>query len=245
MLRRAQVRVYRPSCRPGGWGGDDPRLLLDVIEGGTRNVLAAAATMNHHRLVFVSSTAAINGSDAPCLFDESAKFTLGDSELSYACAKHQAEGLVREAYNHGVRSVIVNPAEVYGPGDTALVTAGTLIDFAKSTPVLVCDGGTAIVHVDDVAAGVVAALERGRAGERYILAGENVTIRRLAELVLELTGRRAPVLRVPTVVARAAARAAIRCGIPMPFNPLRRSIRHALLVRRQRQSASRAGRDVS
>ncbi len=81
------------------------------------------------------------------------------------------------------------------------------------------DGGTGIVHVDDVAAGILAAMERGRAGERYILSGENLTIRGLAELVLDVSDRRMPIVRVPTGMARAVARGAIRFHIPLPFNP--------------------------
>ncbi len=204
---------------PGGWENDDPQVLADVIEGGARNVLQSAATIPNHRVLHVSSIAAINASDTPVVFDERAEFTIRDPSLVYAHVKRRAEALALDALRRGVHVVIGNPAEVYGPGDTELGTARNLIDFATSTPVLVCDGGTSIVHVDDVAAGVLAALERGRSGQRYILAGENVTIRQLARLVLELTGRRTPIVRVPTSVARAMARIAIRLSLPVPFNP--------------------------
>jgi dihydroflavonol-4-reductase len=204
---------------PAGWDDDDASALFEIIEGGTRNILEAAAGLDRHRVVFVSSTAAINASEVPRVFDEGAQFTLRDPSLAYAHAKHRAEGLAAAAWERGVQVVIVNPAEVYGPGDSGMVTSQNLIDFAKSTPVLVCAGGTGIVHVDDVAAGVLAALERGRSGQRYILAGDNVTIRELAELVLEVMGHRAPIVSVPTRVARAAARLAIRLGVPLPFNP--------------------------
>ncbi len=76
-----------------------------------------------------------------------------------------------------------------------------------------------MVHVDDVAAGIVAAMERGRPGERYILGGENLTVRRLAELVLELMGRRAVVVEIPNGLARFAARLAVRLRLPLPYNP--------------------------
>jgi dihydroflavonol-4-reductase len=204
---------------PSSWDGDDAAVVRRVIEGGTYEVLAAAGEQPGHRVVFVSSTAAVNGSNAPRVFDEQSEFTLRDPALRYAHAKHRAERQAREAFRRGVPVVIVNPAEVYGPGDTGLVTAGNLIDFATSRPVLVCRGGTSIVHVADVAAGIVAALERGRPGERYILGGENVTIRQLAELCLELLGRRAHIVMVPNRVARAIAGAAVRLRLPLPFNP--------------------------
>jgi dihydroflavonol-4-reductase len=204
---------------PGGWANDDPTTLRRVIVGGTRNVLRAAGALVNHRVVVVSSTAAINASDVPHVFDERALFTVNDSALEYAVAKHWAEFHARAACERGVPVIVVNPSEVYGPGDTARVTAGNLIDFATSTPVLVCHGGTSVVHVDDVASGIVAALHRGRPGERYILAGENLTIRQIAELCLELLGRHAVVVTVPNGVARFASRLAVRLRVPLPFNP--------------------------
>jgi dihydroflavonol-4-reductase len=101
----------------------------------------------------------------------------------------------------------------------ALGTAGNLIDFATSWPVLVCRGGTSIVHVNDVATGILRALECGRAGERYILGGDNVTVPQLARLVLDLVGRRAPLLVIPRHVARRVSRIAVRLHLPLPYNP--------------------------
>lgn len=203
---------------PGGWTNDDEHILERVIVDGTRNVLAAAEGA-HVRVVFVSSTAAIDGSHEPRVVDESAFFTIEDPALGYAHAKHRAELVVREWYERGVDVVTVNPSEVYGPGDVALGTAGNLIDFATAYPVLVCRGGTGIVHVDDVSAGIRRALECGRAGERYILSGENLSIRELAALVLDLVARRAPILTIPNGVARAMARVVDRLRVPAPFNP--------------------------
>jgi dihydroflavonol-4-reductase len=204
---------------PASWENDDSPELGQVIEGGTRNVLDAAAALSGHRVVFVSSTAAINASEMPKLFDERTAFSVTDTSLSYAHAKHRAELIATEAFGRGVPVIVVNPAEVYGPGDTALVTAGNLIDFAKSSPVLVCRGGTGVVHVEDVAAGVIAALERGRPGERYILGGENVTIRQLAELCLELLGRHAKIVTIPNRLVRVVSRIGIRLHLPLPYNP--------------------------
>jgi dihydroflavonol-4-reductase len=204
---------------PGGWEKDDPSVLGDVIEGGARNVLAAASGFADHRVLLVSSSAAIGASDTPMVFDETAEFDVQDPALHYAHAKHKAEELARDACGRGVPVIIVNPSEVYGPGDTALVSAGNLIDFATSTPVLVCHGGTSIVHVSDVATGIIAALERGRPGERYILGGDNLSVRELAELVLELVGRHTRIVTVPNGFARLAARIAARLPMKLPFNP--------------------------
>lgn len=204
---------------PGGWHDDDRGLVDSVIVDGTANVIAAASELNEHRVVVVSSTAAIDASDTPRVLDERATFTVRDPTLVYAHAKHRAEQIAFEAHRHGVPVVIVNPAEVYGPGDTTLATAGNLIDFATSWPVLVCDGGTSIVHVEDVARGIIAAFERGRAGQRYILGGENLSIRALADLVLSIRRRRAPIAPVPNGLGRLVARLGTTLRIPLPFNP--------------------------
>lgn len=203
---------------PGGWTNDDAGTLERVIVDGTRNVLSAAEP-HAIRVVFVSSTAAIDASLEPRVFDERTPFTIDDSALCYANAKHRAERVVREACDRGADVVTVNPAEVYGPNDVALGTASNLIDFATASPVLVCRGGTGIVHVDDVSAGIRRALDAGRTGERYILSGENLTIRQLAELVLELLPRRAPIVEIPNGVARNAARMVSALRLPAPFNP--------------------------
>lgn len=216
-MRRCDATVHLAA--PGGWHADDARSLEQVIVGGATNVLDVAGELPSHRVVVVSSTAAVNASTLPVPFDETAEFLVKDPRLHYAHAKHKAELVARAATERGVPVVIVNPAEVYGPGDSALGTASNLIDFAKSWPVLVCDGGTGIVHVDDVASGIVAALERGRPGARYILSGENVTIRQLAGLVLELTGRRVPIVAVPNSMSRFVADASILLHMPVPFNP--------------------------
>lgn len=204
---------------PGGWENDDPGVMREVIDGGARNIFDVASSLSGHRVVLVSSTAAIAASDTPRIFDEQTPFSVNDAALHYAYAKHRTELLAAAACTRGVSAIVVNPAEVYGPEDTRLVTARNLIDFATATPVLVCDGGTSIVHVDDVAAGIVAAFDRGRAGERYILGGENLTIRALAELVLELRGREARIVMVPNGLARFVARVAATLRIPAPFNP--------------------------
>ena len=200
------------------WGEIDSPALKQVVEDGTRNVLQAALDLPAHRVIFVSSVAAVNGSDQPEVFNESSEFTLDDPELKYALAKRNAELQCRKALAQGVPVVVVNPAEVYGPSDTSFVTAGNLIHFVRSKPVLVCSGGTSVAHVDDVAAGIVAALAKGRPGERYILAGENLTIRQLAALCLQLVGRRPKVVILPNYLIRRLTSLATKLHLPLPYN---------------------------
>jgi dihydroflavonol-4-reductase len=200
------------------WGEIDSPDLKDVVEGGTRNILEAAQVLPTHRVIFVSSVTAVNGSDRPEVFSETSKFTLDDPELKYALAKRNAEVQCRKALSQGVPVVVVNPAEVYGPSDTAFVTAGNLVHFARSNPVLVCSGGTSVAYVDDVAAGIVAALAKGRPGERYILGGENLTIRQLAGLCLQLIGRRPRIVTLPNSLIRRVTRVAKTLRLPLPYD---------------------------
>jgi dihydroflavonol-4-reductase len=85
--------------------------------------------------------------------------------------------------------------------------------------VRVCAGGTAVVHVDDVALAIVRALDRGRPGERYILGGENLTVRQIAELTLELLGKKRTVVQVPNGILRGVTRVARALRVPLPYNP--------------------------
>jgi dihydroflavonol-4-reductase len=220
-LRRGMegcAAVIHLACL-SSWTDIASPLMEEGVVGGTRNLLRAAEELGQPRVVFVSSIVAVNGSDQPCVFDESTPFTLNDPSLIYSHCKRKAEALCREAAGRGLPVVIVNPAEVYGPNDTALITAGNLVDFCKSNPVLVCRGGGGVVHVEDVAEGVVRALHRGRAGQRYILSGDNLTVSELARLTLELLGLRRPILLVPNWLLRPLARWALSWRIPLPLNP--------------------------
>jgi len=201
------------------WSDMSSREMDGVVVGGTKNVLRAARSAGCSRVVYVSSSLAVCGSDKPQVFDENSRHHGALDRLHYARAKAEAESLCRQAGTEGLEVVIVNPSEVYGPNDITLVTAGNLIDFGKSSPVLVCDGGTAVVHVDDVAAGIIAALDRGRPGERYILGGENLTVRQIAELTLEILGQKKRIIPLPRWFVRGLAWLGRNLRIPLPFNP--------------------------
>jgi dihydroflavonol-4-reductase len=201
------------------WELIDSPAMKEVTEEGTRNLLVAARDGGVKKFVFVSTAAAINASDEPKVFDETSSFELGKTNLSYAIHKHAAEQMCLAFNTEGLPVVIVNPTEVYGPNDTDLITAGNLVDFAKSSPVMVCSGGTSVAYVDDVALGAVRALERGRPGERYILGGENLKVKELAALTLEILGQKKRIMVLPNSVIRGVARGALGLGIPVPFNP--------------------------
>jgi dihydroflavonol-4-reductase len=202
-----------------GWQLINSPLVDDIIVGGTRNILEAAQAAGHPRVVYISSTAAVCGSKEPKIHNEGSVNSIRLSRYRYARAKSEAEGLCRRAAASGLPVIIANPGEVYGPNDTERITSGNLIDFATHSPALTCSGGASITYLDDAAEAIVTVLEKGRPGERYILGGENVTIRQLAEMTIELLGQRKKVLTMPNGVLRFAAWAGRRFRIPLPFNP--------------------------
>lgn len=202
------------------WDLIDSPEMKDVVLGGTRNVLDAAAALGNPRVVFVSSVTAVGATPRPVPLDESAPYNLEKTRgLTYAQYKHQAEQMCRDSVEAGQDVVIVNPAEVYGPNDIALITAGNLVDFAKSSPVLVCRGGTSVAYVDDVALGIVRAMERGKRGERYILGGPNVTLRELAAETLDILAKRAKIWVLPNALIRFVTKVATGLRIKLPYNP--------------------------
>lgn len=206
---------------PSSWNDIDSPHMADIVEGGTTNILEAARKAGNPRVVYCSSVIAINGTKTPTIQDETAKFTINDPKMVYAMSKNRAE-IICDNYvrDHGMDIVTVNPAEVYGPDDTGMVTSGSLIDFLKSTPVMVSKGGTAVTHVEDVANGIVRAMEKGRSGERYVLGGDNLTIYELAALTLEIAGKKAPIMTVPNSVLRGLTATGTTLRVPLPYNPL-------------------------
>jgi dihydroflavonol-4-reductase len=116
----------------------------------------------------------------------------------YKRSKYLAEEVVRDAARTGLSVVIVNPSTPVGPGDIKPTPTGQLVlDAASGRMPAYVDTGLNIVHVDDVAAGHVAAYERGRAGERYILGGEDMTLRTILGQIAQLVGRKPPRIRLP------------------------------------------------
>ena len=193
-------------------------LMFDVVAGGTLNVLRAATAAGIKRMVYVSSIVALAGTPGQLCRTKTA-----DPRCVWNATHMPRQSTVRRSSAENIPiaylSRIVNPGEVYGPNDIELVTAGNLIDFARSNPVAVCKGGTSVVYVDDVAAGIIAALKKGRNRERYILAGENITVRHLAELTNKLLSLRKTFITLPTQAIRATSWLGRKFHVPLPFNP--------------------------
>ncbi|MFT4975067.1 MAG: dihydroflavonol-4-reductase [Myxococcota bacterium] len=190
-----------------------------TIVDGTRAVLQAALDAGVERVVYTSS-ATIFGSDDPTrIADEDSPFLLAGRGLTYAEAKHDNEALVDGFIEQGLDVVVAIPTETYGPEDDDFLTTGYLKEAINSWPALATKGGTMYGHVDDVAEGIVLALEVGGQGERYILGSENATIRDIITLTLEIAGKKKPVLVMPTGLTKLVVGTLHRLGLPSPEHP--------------------------
>ena len=188
---------------------------------GTRNVLEAALATGIERMVHTSTGAAVNADFDPThVWDETAPFQLGDTEFWYSISKSQAEQLVRDCVReHGLPVTMVNPGEVYGEEDYKLVTAGNLIEALDTPIALAFTGGTGVVYVGDIVEGLLLAMDKGRAGERYILASENFTVAQIMQVCFDYVARRRHLV---VVNGRTLARLSAwleRLHIPTPAKP--------------------------
>jgi dihydroflavonol-4-reductase len=170
---------------------------------GTRHVLEVARREGVERIVYTSSIATLgidrDGSPA----NEDTPSSLADRIGPYQRSKFLAEEIARDFARQGLPLVIVNPSTPVGIGDHKPTPTGQIIvDFLKGRMFGYVDTGLNIVDVEDVAAGHLLAAERGQVGSRYILGGENLTLKQILDLLAEVSGRPQVRLRIPHWVAQ-------------------------------------------
>jgi len=207
-LRRGMVGsdwVCHVAALYSYWGHPWEEFYQTNVEG-TRRVLAAAGEAGVRRIVYTSSIATLGlpPGDAPA--NEDTPVTLADKIGHYKRSKFLAEEVARDFARQGLPVVIVNPAAPVGVGDHKPTPTGQMIvDFLQGRMFGYVDTGMNIVDVEDVAAGHLLAAERGRVGERYILGGENLTLKQVLDLLAEVSGRPLVRRRIPHSVALAWA----------------------------------------
>lgn len=177
----------------------DPAAMLAANVDGTRALMLAAQAAGVGRIVYCSSVAALGLTRDGTPADETTAVAEENVVGIYKKSKYRAEqavlALVRD---HGLDAVIVNPAAPVGPRDIKPTPTGKLIaDAAAGRMPAYLETGINVVHVDDVAEGHMLALERGRAGERYILGAENLSLHDLLALIDDVAGRKRNRLRLP------------------------------------------------
>jgi dihydroflavonol-4-reductase len=183
----ADYRLWAPA----------PAELFRINVEGTRILMEEARRAGVERIVHTSSVATLALQDGTPS-DETRPLQEENAVGAYKQSKVRAERLVEAMVRDGLPAVIVNPSTPIGPRDVKPTPTGRIIVEAASgrMPGFV-DTGLNLVHVDDVAAGHLLALQRGRIGERYILGAENVLLRDMLADIAAVVGRRPPRLRFP------------------------------------------------
>src|SRR5437588_8866604 len=182
----------------------DPEQMYRSNVNGTRAVLEAARKNRVRRVVYTSSVATMGFTSTGRPADESSPVSLDHMIGHYKRSKFMAEQLAMEAGRSGMDVVVVKPTTPVGEQDIKPTPTGRIIvDFLKKKFPAYVDTGLNLVDVDECARGHVAALEKGRDGERYILGGENLTLKQILDKLAAITGLPSPKVRVPYLVALA------------------------------------------
>ncbi len=177
----------------------DPEIMYRANVDGTRNLLLESAAAGVDRIVYTSSVATLGLLPGNQEADETTDGSLQDMVSHYKRSKFLAEQLVNDMIrDEGLPAVIVNPSTPLGPGDIKPTPTGRIVyDAMHGRIPAYVDTGLNIVHVDDVAEGNLLALEKGRLGERYILGGENLSLKELLTRIAVMIGRKPPAISLP------------------------------------------------
>jgi dihydroflavonol-4-reductase len=207
-LRRAMRGVTRVfhlagiiSILPG-----KNHLLHRVNVEGTKNILTEAKRSGVQRLIYTSSIHAIQRAPVGIRIDEQLPFDPENSAGEYDRSKAKASLAVQQAAGEGLDSIIICPTGVIGPNDYRRSELGQVIlDCVEEKTQFYIDGAYDFVDVRDVADGILLAAEKGISGETYILSGDRLTVKRMIDLLWEMTGKRFARIRIPFSLAKVAS----------------------------------------
>jgi dihydroflavonol-4-reductase len=173
---------------------------------GTRELLRLARETGVQRVVYTSSVATMGFKTDGTIVDEETPVSLVDMIGHYKRSKYLGEQEAIKAARAGQHVMILNPTTPIGPGDLKPTPTGRIIvDFLNRKFPAYVDTGLNLVDVGEVAKAHLAALERGVSGERYILGGENLTLKQILDRMSAITGLPSPTMKVPHAVAMAFA----------------------------------------
>lgn len=185
------------------WSKNPAELYRSNVDG-TRNMLAAAQAAGVERFVYTSTVGCI-GIPPGGIGDEDQPSSLARMSGAYKRSKYLAEQVALEFAAKGFPAVIVNPTAPMGDHDCKPTPTGQIIlDFLNGAMPMFIDTGLNVVGVRDVAMGHLLACEKGRAGERYILGSENMTLSRILGELAAITGMKAPTFQLPYFLALSA-----------------------------------------
>ena len=191
----ADYRLWTPTK------ADVDQMYRSNVEG-TRTMIAAAQEAGVGRVVCTSSVATMGFKTDGTLVDESAPVSLGEMISHYKKSKFLAEQVALDAGRKGANVVVVNPTTPIGEQDVKPTPTGKIIvDFLKRKFPAYVETGLNLVDVHECARGHVLAMEKARPGERYILGGENLTLKQILDKLSVITGLPSPKVKLPYAVA--------------------------------------------
>lgn len=169
-----------------------------VNVGGTQKIVDACVTQQTPKFVYMSSVVAIGASFTPTALNETSPYNVGHLHLGYFETKHRAENIVKTAVSHnGLAAYILNPSTVYGAGDATKGSRNVQKKVAQGRFPFYPPGGVNVVHINDVLHCLKVLPELGCVGERYIVAGENLLLKDVFQMIAGVAGVSAPRLSLP------------------------------------------------
>lgn len=183
------------------WVRDPEEMYRSNVEG-TRAIIQAAQESGVRRVIYTSSVATMGFTKDGHIAAENSPVSIQDMVGHYKRSKFMAEEIALEAGRKGANVVVVNPTTPIGEYDIKPTPTGRIVvDFLNRKFPAYVDTGLNLADVKEVARGHLLAMEKARPGERYILGGENLTLKQILDKLAELTGLRAPTMQVPHGVA--------------------------------------------
>ena len=183
----------------------DPAEMYKANVEGTRDLLRLAREAGVRRVVYTSSVATM-GFHGDAVVDETTPVSEADMIGHYKRSKWMAEQVALEAGRSGQEVIVLNPTTPIGALDTKPTPTGRIVvDFLNGNFPAYVDTGLNLVDVNEIARMHLVALERGRVGERYILGGENLSLKQILDRLAKITGLKSPTMKVPHAVAMAFA----------------------------------------
>lgn len=197
--------LYHVAAHYSFWDRDSKK-IYDINVEGTKNILYAALKRGLEKVVYTSTVGCIGIPQNGDCGTEKTELNPPDFHNHYKRSKYLAEVEALKICKKGLPLVIVNPSTPIGPMDIKPTPTGKIIvDFLNKKMPAYINTGLNLIDVRDVARGHILAAQRGRIGERYILGNENISMKSILNLLEEITGIKAPRIRMPYLLALTAA----------------------------------------
>jgi nucleoside-diphosphate-sugar epimerase len=195
--------IHAAAIYEVGIPASEREAMREANVGGTERVLGAALELRIPKVVYVS-TVGVFGNTHGKVVDESYEHPAKDFTSCYEKTKWEAHQVAKRLIAEGLPCVIVQPGGVYGPGDTSSIAELLNQFLAGKMPLIPFpELGICLSHVEDIAAGILLGLEKGKPGEAYVISGPKTTVREAIGVVADVTGKKAPKRALPTGLMKA------------------------------------------